>query len=102
MAARAAPLTRRGPLAHVLTGELWQQRRAFLAVRPFGCCLCGHRVEAGETVVRLSTDPGYAGGCCVSHHVRGESTHCALCHRVRMTGPRCRRCGGSGYGEVDA
>lgn len=97
--ARYAPLTRRGPHVHVRAGELWQQRRAFILLRPAQCCLCGQRMDRSETAIRL-TDHGLACGDCLPHHVRGEGG-CLLCRRLCEQGPRCRRCGGTGYGEMD-
>lgn len=99
-APRTAPLTRRGPLVHARIGEPWEQRRAFVVVRPLRCHVCRYRIEAGATVVRTPGDLGYACGGCVSQHVRGQGA-CPLCDRVRMSGPRCRKCGGSGYGAME-
>lgn len=98
--ARTAPLTRRGPPVHVYRADAgWVDGRAFLVVRPLQCGVCHTRVERGETVTRpLGVD--FACGSCVLHHIRGE-TRCPLCQRLKRCGPRCRSCGGSGYGEID-
>jgi hypothetical protein len=99
MSTHGRPIARRGPRVHARIGEVWDERRAFLTLRPIRCRLCRNRIEAGETVVRTPGDLGYAGGCCVSLHVRGQGS-CPLCDRVRMTGRKCRACGGSGFGEI--
>lgn len=96
--ARFAPLTRRGPLVHALLSDAWEQRRAFLVMRPLQCRICRLRVERGEMVVRTLGDLGFACGNCAPTHIRGDAA-CPLCDLVRLSGPRCRHCGGTGYGE---
>lgn len=91
---------RSGPAVHVLIDREWQDRRAFILVRPTKCRVCRVPVQPGETVVRTPGDLGYACRGCVSHHVRGQA-ECPLCLRLRMDGRKCRACGGTGFGQKD-
>jgi len=90
--------TRLGPYVHARVRDFWEDRRANLVVLPVRCRICKVRVEAGGLVLRLHGHKGYVCGGCVSRHIRGQGA-CPLCDRLRMEGPKCRACNGTGYGS---
>lgn len=94
----AIPRARIGPNVHALLEGTWADRRAFILGRPYRCRTCRLNVPAGETVIPTPNDLGYVCTGCAPHHVRGAAA-CELCVRLLMQGPKCRACGGAGYGE---
>jgi hypothetical protein len=89
--------TRLGPYVHAMIGDAWGDRRAHITQLPVRCRFCKARIEAGTTVLKATSTRGYICGHCRLHHVRGQGA-CPLCDRLRMEGPKCRACGGTGYG----
>jgi hypothetical protein len=98
-ATRTGPRTRLGPYVHAKIREVWEDRRAMIVMLPVRCRFCKARVEAGGTVLMVN---GHDYVCCHCrlHHVRGQGS-CPLCDRLRMTGRKCRACGGYGYGSPE-
>lgn len=91
---------RTGPYVHALIADAWQDRRGFLVLLPVHCNRCHRRIEAGTTIVMATAKHRYLCRACRPHHVRGDGA-CPLCDRLRMDGPRCKACSGTGYGGLD-
>lgn len=92
--------TRYGPYVHARINKQWEDRRANIVNLPVRCRICKGRIEAGGLVIRTH-ERGYVCNRCISFHIRGQAG-CLLCTRILMDGPKCRRCGGTGYGEKEA
>ncbi len=92
-----SPRLRMGPYVHAQIGDGWEDRRAFIVLSPVRSARCKRRIEAGATLLMAGPSHRYVCRDCWSHHVRGDG-RCPLCDRLRMDGPRCRHCAGTGYG----